>query len=203
VDPRVTLGGGLKILPVLMVMLLQGLPCVPGESSLVCHCKAGDVGPCLALVSQDAEQAKDLLEKVLKALDALEAAAEMGAGTRQGEKDREALEATAKALESEQASAEPPDCKGQEHHVISRRIARALERHATLKGLYKARDPRFVARAKDESSHCGYQDWHRKVDKEIEEWLEAEGHATPSEFLEKLREIYSRADMQVRFPNGF
>jgi hypothetical protein len=57
---------------------------------------------------------------------------------------------------------------GQEHHLIFRRVAAALAAHPTLKGLYQPRDPRFVARAKDRESHCGYQGWHRDIDAEIE-----------------------------------
>ncbi|MGZ3459341.1 MAG: Wall-associated protein precursor, partial [Archangium sp.] len=98
---------------------------------------------------------------------------------------------------------EPPDCKGQRHHIISKLIAEALNRHRTLRGLYKARDPRFVAQAKDEESHCGYQQWHRDVDREVVEWLKNTGEATPKQFEDFLREIYSRPEMRARFPNGF
>jgi hypothetical protein len=98
---------------------------------------------------------------------------------------------------------EPPeDCKGQAHHPISKRIAKALGEHRTLKGLYGPRDPRLVTRAKDEESHCGYQKWHREVDDEVVEWLRVNRRATPEEFIQKLREIYNRPDMRARFPNG-
>jgi hypothetical protein len=98
---------------------------------------------------------------------------------------------------------EPPDCKGQQHHIISRTIAKALKDHPTLKGLYKARDERFVAQAKDEESHCGYQEWHRKVDDEVVEWLRETDDATPKQFEAFLRQLYSRPEMRARFPNGF
>ena len=98
---------------------------------------------------------------------------------------------------------EPPDCKGQKHHIISRAIAKALENHPTLRGLYKARDPRFVAQAKDEAAHCGYQDWHRKVDQEVVGWLKSRDAATPKQFEEFLRSIYNRPEMRARFPLGF
>jgi len=39
-----------------------------------------------------------------------------------------------------------PELTGQEHHVISKRIARKLEEHATLRGRYAERDPRFKTR---------------------------------------------------------
>jgi hypothetical protein len=121
-----------------------------------------------------------------------------------------ALEATQKAAkevkaegESSPASPEPPECKGQEHHVISRPIAKQLDEHLNLGGLYKPRDPRFVARAMDEKSHCGYQEWHRKVDEEVIEWLKSHRKATAEQFEALLREIYSRPDMLKRFPHGF
>ncbi|WP_224245951.1 Wall-associated protein precursor [Hyalangium gracile] len=102
-----------------------------------------------------------------------------------------------------EAAPEPPDCQGQNHHVISRPIAEVLKDHPTLSGLYEPRDERFVARAKDQESHCGYQKWHREVDLEVMKWLRRERRATPEEFMAKLREIYSRKDMRKRFPNGF
>jgi hypothetical protein len=88
------------------------------------------------------------------------------------------------------------------HHLISRPIAKKLEEHPTLKGLYKPRDPRFVTQAKDEQSHCGYQEWHRDVDKEVVDWLTRNSKATPQQFMDKLREIYSRPEMLSRFPDG-
>ncbi|WP_187345094.1 hypothetical protein [Cystobacter ferrugineus] len=98
---------------------------------------------------------------------------------------------------------EPPQCKGQNHHIISRPIAKGLSRHATLKGLFEPRAPRFVSRAKDEQAHCGYQDWHRKVDAEVVEWLKVHPKATLEQFMDKLREIYRRPEMKARFPHGF
>jgi hypothetical protein len=69
--------------------------------------------------------------------------------------------------------------------------------------LYKPRDPRFKTRAKDEESHCGYQEWHRKVDEEVIRWLDRFDKATPEEFMQMLRELYRRKDMLERFPHGF
>jgi hypothetical protein len=117
---------------------------------------------------------------------------------------RAADEAEADAAEAQgEAAAALPDCKGQNHHVISRPIAKALERHKTLHGLFEPRDKRFVAQAKDKKSHCGYQQWHRDVDLEVMMWLREHEKATPEQFMSKLREIYSRKDMLERFPNGF
>jgi hypothetical protein len=105
--------------------------------------------------------------------------------------------------ESSPASPEPPDCKGQLHHVISRPIADALKKHDTLSGHYEPRDPRFVTRAVDEQAHCGYQEWHRKVDAEVIAWLRNRPRATAKEFEAFLREVYSRPDLLKRFPHGF
>ena len=107
------------------------------------------------------------------------------------------------AAQASSEAPEPPECKGQNHHIISRPIAKALKGHPILKGLYKARDPRFVAQAKDEESHCGYQRWHREVDDEVVAWLRKTEDATPKQFEAYLREIYSRPDMRARFPNGY
>ena len=85
---------------------------------------------------------------------------------------------------------------------ISRPIAEALESIQPSLGC-TSRDPRFVAQAKDEEAHCGYQQWHRDLDKEVVEWLETEKKATPEQFMRFLRKIYSRPDMKLRFPNGF
>jgi hypothetical protein len=110
----------------------------------------------------------------------------------------------ADAAEAEgEAAPEPPDCQGQNHHVISRPISKALEKHATLGGLYEPRDERYVAKAQDKESHCGYQKWHRDVDLEVIRWLDRYKKATQEEFEAFLREIYNRKDMLERFPNGF
>lgn len=62
---------------------------------------------------------------------------------------------------------------------------------------------RFVAKAKDKDSHCGYQDWHRQVDAEVIQWLREHDKATPAQFMQRLREIYNRKEMRERFPHGF
>jgi hypothetical protein len=92
---------------------------------------------------------------------------------------------------------------GQVHHLISKRIAKELKDHPTLKDHYKERDPRFVTRAADKDSHNGYQHWHRDVDKEVIRWLKKYQKATPAEFEALLREIYTRPGMRMRFPDGF
>jgi hypothetical protein len=111
--------------------------------------------------------------------------------------------AEADAASEAEDSDEPPNCTGQKHHIISRPIAKELERHPTLRGLYKPRDERFVTRAKDKESHCGYQQWHRDVDQEVIRWLQKETTATTKQFEKFLREIYNRPEMRKRFPDGF
>lgn len=185
----------------LLVLLTQVLPCTPGELSLACTCKQGMGSACVALVGNDALKAAEVLAEVEAALEALEQPSRMAA--KEDERKKQRLEVAAQSLSNSLGSSEPPNCKGQNHHLISRLIAKALERHLKLKGLYKPRDPRFVARAKDEPSHCGYQEWHRKLDAELIDWLEKTPEATPQEFMGKLREIYSRPEMRARFPHGF
>jgi hypothetical protein len=182
----------------LLVLLTQTIACTPGETSLVCSCKQGMVSACVALAGDDARKAAQVLDEVQ---DALEQASRMAG--KDDENKRQQLQAAADALSQALGSSEPPQCKGQEHHPISRRIAKKLEEHPTLKGLFKPRDPRFVARAKDEQSHCGYQEWHRNVDDEVINWLNRYSKATPKEFMDKLRDIYSRPEMRERFPHGF
>jgi hypothetical protein len=92
---------------------------------------------------------------------------------------------------------------GQLHHPISKKIARKLEEHDTLRGHYTERDPRFVTRAADKDSHNGYQQWHRDIDDEVIDWLDRYKKATPEEFEDFLRQIYNRPEMRARFPNGF
>ena len=181
----------------LWVMLTQ-IACTPGETSLVCSCKAGMVSACVTLAADDTRKAAQVLDQVQETLE--QASLMAGEGD---ESKTQQLQATAESLSQSLSSSEPPQCKGQEHHLISRPIARKLEEHSSLKGLYKPRDPRFVARARDEQAHCGYQQWHRAVDEEVIRWLDRHSKATPKDFMDKLRDIYSRPELKVRFPNGF
>ena len=133
--------------------------------------------------------------------EALKAARQLAAQRAAEEESSSKDEAKATEAEAE-AAPEDSECQGQNHHAISRRIAKALEEHETLAGLYEPRDERFKTRAKDKESHCGYQKWHRKVDEEIIQWLLKERKATPEQFEKYLREIYNRPEMRQRFPNG-
>lgn len=105
----------------MVLVLLTQLPCsAPELASPVCMCKLGRATACEALRQTDPVLAN-----------ALEAAAQVAMMAR--EKKGEAVEETGKASSS---SGEPPDCKGQLHHVISKLIAKALGRHDTLSGYY-------------------------------------------------------------------
>jgi predicted hydrocarbon binding protein len=178
----------------LLLLVLTQIPCTPGETSTVCHCKAGMLSACATLSLENPEKAAEILaqlEKVAAQAQVVDAAAQKVGETRE-----------AKVQDSSDCS-DPTECKGQLHHVISRPIAKALKDHETLGGHYEARDPRFVTRAVDEQAHCGYQEWHRKVDKEVIEWLNDRRRLTPERFEAFLRQIYRRPEMLKRFPHGF
>ncbi len=176
----------------LLLLLLTQIACTPGETSTVCHCKAGMLSACETLRLSNPEKAAEILKQLEKA------AAQAKVVEEVGQKAEETLEA-----EAASDCSKPEACRGQLHHVISRPIAKALEDHRTLRGHYKPRDSRFVTRAADEKSHCGYQEWHRRVDAEVIRWLEDKRRATPEQFEAFLREIYSRPLMRARFPHGF
>ena len=191
------------MLSLLLLLVATQIPAVPGEGSLVSSCKQGGVTACQELAKAYPEKAAEIqaeLAKMALRTEALRVAEEEA----REKEDAQADESSEAAAESgAEASDEPPNCKGQNHHIISRPIAEQLEKHATLRGLYQPRDERFKTRAKDEKSHCGYQEWHRKVDAEVIEWLKRESKATAEQFMKMLREIYNRKDMLERFPNGF
>jgi hypothetical protein len=128
----------------LVLVLLTQVPCGPFDLTVVCNCKQGVATACEALRTTSPELAKQI-----------ETAAQVAVVAVGIEQTNEALRAEG---ESSPASPEPPECKGQLHHIISRPIAHALKNHEKLSGHYKARDPRFVTRAVDEQAHCGYQE---------------------------------------------
>ncbi len=92
--------------------------------------------------------------------------------------------------------------QGQMHHVFSNKIMRELGRHRVLKGVFRRND--LITQGLDESSHIGYQTWHRQYDDEVVEWLTNPDNVnvTKNEFLQFLEEVYERADMNERFPNA-
>ena len=98
------------MLPLLLLLVTTQVPCTPSETTMVCHCKQGVVSACEALRQIDPKLA-NVIETALQATRLAE------------EARRKAAEFEAEASSSEP---EPPDCKGQNHHVISRLIAREL-----------------------------------------------------------------------------
>ncbi|WNG41127.1 Wall-associated protein precursor [Archangium violaceum] len=178
----------------LVLLLLTQIPCAPNDLSVVCNCKQGMRTACETLRLSEPERAAELLSRLEQAAALAKVVEDVG------QKAEANLQAEAS---SSTDCSEPTQCKGQLHHIISKRIADALEEHETLGGHYKARDPRFVSRAADEKSHCGYQEWHRKVDEEVVRWLDKFRNATPKQFEDFLREIYNRPLMRARFPRGF
>ena len=93
-------------------------------------------------------------------------------------------------------------CTGQMHHAISAKIHRALEGHPNLKGVYTARDDRFVTQAIDEAAHKGYQTWHRKLDEQVADWVKDHQRATPKDFEAYLHNLYAEKRLMDIFPNG-
>ncbi|HEX5752911.1 MAG TPA: Wall-associated protein precursor [Archangium sp.] len=173
------------MLSVLLLIVATQLPCVAGDSTAICDCKQGRPTGCAALDTRTATE----LAQALRAL-------------KVAEEEQQAKAAGASAEAASEAP-EPPACTGQLHHIISKPIFRELDKHPTLMGVYGPRDSRFVTRAVDEKAHCGYQEWHRKVDEEVVEWLKQFKYATAEQFEAYLRSIYNRPDMLKRFPLGF
>ena len=100
------------------------------------------------------------------------------------------------------AASSVPQLTGQMHHGISRPITKALAQHPNLKGLYTARDGRFVTQATDRAAHNGYDSFHRNLDAEVVGWIRGNPNATVQQFENYLRDLYKRPDVATRFPNG-
>jgi hypothetical protein len=174
------------MLSLLLSVLLTQLACVPGDTTTICYCKQGVMSAC--------EVVRQTEPEVFRAIEAARAVLKVEEEARDTLKEQNAY-----SCDSEEGE----ECKGQWHHIISKRIFEALERHQTLRGKYKARDSRFVSRAKNEQSHCGYQSWHRDVDREVAAWLKQHEKVTTQQFESYLREVYKQADLAKRFPHGF
>ncbi|MCP3063718.1 Wall-associated protein precursor [Myxococcus sp. K38C18041901] len=171
------------MLTTLLIIMLSAARCAPGEARDACDCRQGKESACKALRKSNPKLAKEL------------------------EKDQEKQARELKKAEEKQAREEAEAQKakptGQVHHIISNKIARELDKHPVLKGKYKGRDSRFVATAVDLPAHRGYQDWHRKVDDEVVEWLQRNPQATTKQFEKYLHDVYDRKDLKERFPHGF
>jgi hypothetical protein len=92
---------------------------------------------------------------------------------------------------------------GQIHHAISTKIARALENHPVIAGMFSKRDPTFVTQAIDGAAHRGYQKWHRDLDDEVVNWIRGNRDKNGDDILAFLKNLYERPDIKARFPNGF
>ena len=91
---------------------------------------------------------------------------------------------------------------GQEHHAISKKVWKALEKHPKLRGKYRYRDSRWVVRAIDRSSHIGNQNWHIDLDNEIVDWITNNPSATQEQFETFVKGRYGLPDLLKRFPLG-
>jgi hypothetical protein len=91
-------------------------------------------------------------------------------------------------------------CTGQMHHILSTKTMRELGEHPTLRGIFKRDD--MITQALDMPSHNGYQQWHRQLDDEVVEWLQLNQNSGKEDFLQFLKDIYSRDDMRQRFPGA-
>ena len=87
---------------------------------------------------------------------------------------------------------------GQWHHVLSAKITQALSKHPTLAGLFRRND--ILVQAADQTSHWGYQGWHRLLDNKVLDWIAKGPTATQIDFLEFLSEVYSGVNLRERFP---
>jgi hypothetical protein len=175
------------------------LPCVPGDSTVVCKCKQGTPAVCAELAKVDPEALKGILR-----LAAMAQAAQESGKANSKEKSADVVDAGGCG-----SGQDPNDddakqkCTGQLHHIVGMTVWKTLEVHRLLRGHYTYRDPRFVARAKDLQAHGGWQEWHRAIDSEIKAWIQKFTQATPEEFEAFLREVYNRPELRARFPNGF
>jgi hypothetical protein len=173
----------------LLSWVLSQVPCAPSGSTVVCQCKQGVASACEVLAETDSELSKQLV----RAWAMSKAAKESGKGN----------------VLVDVGCGQPPDdndekeCTGQEHHIISKTVWRALEANRNLKGKFAHRDPRYVTRAVDKKAHCGWWGWHKQLDEEIAKWINDRPALTVEQFLAYLRQVYARPELLARFPNGF
>jgi RHS repeat-associated protein len=90
---------------------------------------------------------------------------------------------------------------GQSHHVFSNKILTALNNHDILRDMFSRND--MLVQAIDAANHRGYQYWHRMYDADIVKWLENNRTLGTEEFLEYLRSVYEKPEMQKRFPDAW
>jgi len=97
----------------------------------------------------------------------------------------------------------PCNANGQIHHLFSKAIMNALQRHPTLSGLFNRENPLFKYPAANRDAHKGYQEWHRNVDNEVVQWLRSREDATIQEFTGLMMKIYQRPEISGRVPNVY
>jgi hypothetical protein len=92
---------------------------------------------------------------------------------------------------------------GQNHHLLTNKVMRALDKHRTLRGVFKRDDKRFQYLAKDAEAHKGYDEWHREIDDEVVNWIKDRNNAeaTPKEFIRYLHDYYQAPRQSRRIPN--
>ena len=86
----------------------------------------------------------------------------------------------------------------QKHHLVSRRMATALERRG-LPGSALRRRPDLLYRSAP-GMHYGYEDWHIAVDREIVRHLRTTPGITEQSFLRYLHDVYQRPGLARRIP---
>lgn len=91
-----------------------------------------------------------------------------------------------------------PGATGQAHHPISRRIERAARNNPNLKGQV-TRNGCGTVRANTLADHLGYQDWHRRLDETIIDWLENNPTGTLDKFTAFMNEQYANKEIYRRF----
>ena len=93
----------------------------------------------------------------------------------------------------------PLQLLGQNHHVLSNPIMRALANHP-LGGLFERAESVVQALTKD--AHRGYQQWHRTIDNHMVNWLIQHPNASPNEFWKEMYRMYNNKDLIQRFGEG-
>jgi hypothetical protein len=94
------------------------------------------------------------------------------------------------------------DAAGQLHHPISKPVFGALKERSNFSQAFKDKYRVFTTRAETLLDHRGYQEWHRKIDTDLVNWLEKNPEATEKQFIEYLKELYSNPEIAKKFP-GF
>ncbi|RNC79741.1 MAG: hypothetical protein ED557_14585 [Balneola sp.] len=88
---------------------------------------------------------------------------------------------------------------GQEHHLLSRKILRALNSHPKLKNVFQRDD--YVYKALNADAHKGYQKWHRLYDETVVKWVQNNPSASRQDFLKYLHNLHQQQWLRTRIPN--